>query len=44
MVISVATDDGRKLQLNEVSTEAVAVMMEFEDWYSNIMKQQACFI
>jgi hypothetical protein len=44
VVISVATDDGRKLKFNKVSTESVAVMVEFEDWYSDIMKQQACVL
>lgn len=38
MVISVAIDDGRKLKFNQVSTQSIAVMMEFEDWYSDIMK------
>jgi hypothetical protein len=42
MVISVI-DDGRKLKFNHVSTESVTVMMEFEDWYSDIMKSQAYF-
>jgi len=41
MVISAAIDNGRKLKFNHVSTESVAVMMEFEDWYSDVMKSQA---
>jgi hypothetical protein len=44
MVISVAIVVGRKLKFNHVSTESVAVMMEFEDWNSDIMKSQACVL
>jgi len=44
VVISVATEDGRKLKFNKVSTESVAVMIEYGDWYSDIMKQQACVL
>jgi hypothetical protein len=44
MVISAAIDDGRKLKFSHLSTESVAVMMEFEDWYSDIMKPQACIL
>jgi hypothetical protein len=43
MVITVVIYNGRQLKFNHVSRESVAVMMEIEDWYSDTMKQQACF-
>ena len=43
VVTSVAIVDGRKLRFNHVSTESVADMMEFEDWYSDIMKPTSLY-
>jgi hypothetical protein len=39
----VAIDDGRNLKFNHVSTESVTDMMEFEDWYSDIMKLSSLY-
>jgi hypothetical protein len=43
VVISVAIDGGRNLKFNHVSTDSVADMIEFEVWYSDIMKPTSLY-